>query len=42
MLEEFLAGLGMADAAEDAKFREVQIAYGSAVVCTPGGRINLD
>lgn len=42
MLEEFLTGLGVADAAEDAKFREVQIADRSAVVSTHGGRINLD
>jgi hypothetical protein len=42
MLEEFLAGLSVADAAEDAKFREVQIADGSAVVSTLRGRINLD
>jgi len=37
MLEEFLAGLGVADAAEDAKFREVQIADGIAVVSTLKG-----
>jgi hypothetical protein len=42
MLEEFLASLGVADTAEDAKFREVLIADGSAVVSTLRGRINLD
>lgn len=42
MLEEFLTGLGVADAAEDAKFREVQIADGSAAVSSVGGWINLD
>jgi hypothetical protein len=42
MLEEFLAGLGVADAAEDAELRIVQIADGSAVVSMLRGRINLD
>ena len=42
VLEEFLAGFRMADAAEDTKFREVQIADGGAVVSAVRERINLD